>query len=55
MLGEIVHLLIAHIAHLNRRTRVACIAPVAVVAAQPFAVAALVAHKDVRFDMRPDH
>ena len=55
MLGEIVHLLVAHIAHLDWRTRIANVAPMAVIAAQPFAVAALVANKDVRFDVRPDH
>lgn len=55
MFREIDHLLIAHVSHLNRRTGVAHIAPVTVVAAQPFAVTTLVANEDIRFDMRPDH
>lgn len=52
---ELGHFFVAHVAHLDRRRFVAIVAPMAVVAAEAFAVSAMIANKNVCLNMRAKH
>jgi hypothetical protein len=52
---ELRHFFVAHVAHLDRWSRLAHVAPMAVVAPKTFAVAALVANENVGLNVRTYH
>jgi hypothetical protein len=52
---ELRHFFVAHVAHLDRWSRLADVAPMPVVAAKTFAVAALVADENVGLNVRTYH
>ena len=52
---EVRHLFVAHVSHLDRRSLVTLVAPMPVIAAQPFAVAAVIANKNIGLKMRAKH
>lgn len=52
---EIGHFLVAHVAHFHRRRLVTLIAPMAIIAAETFAITAVIANKNISLKMRAKH